>query len=70
VVCTNMKIISRLSLAYIYEGEDEDKYQENLQMAEGLIALESGVEDTPAVGTLNQVKAIENSGKSRGIGAY
>ena len=70
VVCTNMKIISRLSLAYICEGEDEDKYQENLQMAEGLIALESGVEDTPAVGTLNQVKAIENSGKSRGIGAY
>lgn len=70
VVCPSMDIIFRLALAYIYEGEDEEKYKEQLAIAEALIDELTGLENTPSVNQLYTVGAIENSVKSQGMGTY
>jgi hypothetical protein len=70
VVCYNMDILFRLALAYIYEGEDEDKYKEQLALAESLIDETTGMENSPAQGQLYVMGAIENISKNRGIGSY
>lgn len=70
IVCPNVDIIARLTLASIYEGEDEDKYQEQLMLAESLIDEYVALENSPAVNQLYTVSAIENASRPRGIGTY
>lgn len=70
VVCPNMDIIARLALAYTYEGEDDEKFKEQLQLAETLIAEYEALEDTPAIGQLYSMGPIESSVRPRGIGSY
>ncbi len=71
LVCPDPKIIARLSLGDIYEGEDEpDKSTDNKEQAEQLITELEGVDEAPGINQLIQMGAIENAGKSRGIGSY
>lgn len=43
-------IIARRALAYLYEGEDEDKYTEMYQLSEQMANSWDQIEDTPNVG--------------------
>lgn len=71
IVCPNMDIIIRLTLAAIYESEDEtQKALLAKKEAEALIGELTGIENTPAKGQLYQMSSIENSITSRGIGSY
>ena len=71
VVCPNLYIIARLSLADIYEFEEElDKRDEQLQIAEQLIAELRGTETAPAPGQLYTFGALQNVNRMRGIGTY
>lgn len=70
VVCPDMMLMIRLTLADVYEGEDEDKFQVNLQLAENIFDELEGTDEMPAVDQLYQVGAIENSIKTQGIGGY
>lgn len=71
VVCSNPDIIAYLTLAQIYEGEDEDqKAILCRQQAERLIDEQIGDENMPAVNQTYSMGAIENSGKPMGIGTY
>lgn len=68
IICPSVDIIVRLANAYIYEGEDEDKYIEQLQIAEQMIADFEGKEEQPAVGqTYTFSPSMDNTG---GIGTY
>lgn len=71
VVCPDPRIIAKLALGEIYEGEDED--QKSLlvkQDAEQMVAEMVGMENTPAVNQTYSVGAIENSSSPHGIGSY
>lgn len=70
IVCPNMDIIVRLTNSYIYEGDDEEKYKDELVKAEQLISDYIGLENTPAINQTYSFGAIENSVRSRGIGTY
>jgi hypothetical protein len=70
VVCPDMDIIVHLTLAYLYKGEDEQKYQDYLLMAEDSMKELKSKEDQPAVGQLYQMASIENQSYPRGIGTY
>lgn len=50
VYCYDPMIIARLANAYIYENEDEDKYQDQLQISESLIQKWEQLEDQVPVG--------------------
>lgn len=70
VVCPNFDILARLALAYTYEGEDEDKYQDELLIVEQLIEEEYGKSNSPAQNQLYAMESIVNSVRPRGIGSY
>lgn len=70
VLCPSLDILARLALAYTYEGEDEDKYQEELALAEIQIAELVAKENSPAPNQLYAMGAIENSIRPRGFGTY
>lgn len=69
--CYNDHILARSALAAVYHAEDElNKEQQQLQITEQLIEEALGIENTPAVGQLYQMGAIENQTKANGIGTY
>lgn len=71
VVCPNLKIIAKLALGYIYEGEDEDqKAILAKQDAEQMILELDGMEVMPAQNQIYTVGAIENSVQDQGFGTY
>lgn len=70
VISPNLDILARLALAYTYEGEDEDKYQDELMIAEKLIDEEFGKSNSPAVNQLQKFDSITNAIRPRGIGSY
>ena len=71
VLCENPAIITHLALAKLYHSEDElQKEQLELKAAEEMISELMGSENAPAVGQTYSMKATENSGGNRGIGAY
>lgn len=71
VVCVEMNALAYLTLAGIYEGEEEDqKVLSSLQKAEQIIGDNEGVEEAPAVGQIYRVGAIQNSITNRPIGSY
>lgn len=63
VYCYDPMIIARLANAYLYENEDEDKYQDQLQLAENLIQKWEQIDDETPVGELLSVES-----SIRGIG--
>lgn len=71
VYCLDMEALARYALAEIYEAEDEDdKANGQRQIAEQILNEEAGWEDTPNVGQIIQIDAIENQIKPMGIGSY
>lgn len=70
VLSQNFDILARLALAYTYEGEDEDKYKDQLMLAENLINDEMGKEIAPAPGQLYSMGNPTNFTRPRGIGSY
>lgn len=71
VVFPNATAIARLAAAEIYEGEDEDaKRNDNLQLAENLIADAEGVDTAAPVGQIQMMGAIANALGARGYGSY
>jgi hypothetical protein len=71
VICPNMDIIARLTLAYLYENEEElEKQQVQLQLAEQLIQEYEGIEEAPNQNQLYGVKTLINPLGNRGIGSY
>jgi len=65
VMSPDLDAIGRYTLAYIYEGEDEDKYQSELQMAEAIVSKYEADDDGTNIG---QVSTFGNN--NRGIGTY
>lgn len=59
-------IAARRALAYLYEGEDEEKYQEQYKLSEQMANDWDEAEDQPAIGQLFAV----SSNITRGIGDY
>lgn len=57
VYCYDPLIIARLANAYIYEYEDEDKYQDQLQISESLIQRWEMIEDGIPVGQSMQMSS-------------
>jgi len=55
-------IIARRALAYLYEGEDEDKYTEMYQLSETMANSWDKIEDTPNVGQTYSMTASTNKG--------
>lgn len=71
VVCPKIRIIVLLTLAYIYDTEDEiQKSQLERQEAEQLLEELEGIEEAPAVNQLYAMGPIESATRSRGIGSY
>jgi len=67
----NNNIIARAALASIYHAEDElSKEQQQEQEVEMLINDALSVENTPSIGQMQSMGAIENQDKQRGIGSY
>lgn len=67
VICPNMDIVVRLTLAYLYEGEDEEKYSEQLQLAEQLISEYEGREESP---NQNMTVTFGLPVNQKGFGSY
>jgi hypothetical protein len=67
VMSPDIDIIARYALAYIYEGEDEDKYQTELQMAEAMMAKYESDDDAIPKG---QQVTFGVSNSVGGIGTY
>ena len=67
VITPNPDIQARLANAYIYEGDDEDKYQDQLAIAEASISEEEGKEEQPNVG---QVQVFGMPARTLGFGSY
>lgn len=59
-------IIARRALAYIYEGEDEEKYTEQYQLSEQMAKSWDEIEDTPSVGQTYSMTPQINYG----LGSY
>lgn len=59
-------IIARRALAYIYEGEDEDKFQIQFQLSEQMASEWDEKEDIPAINQQYSVAPPTN----RGLGTY
>lgn len=59
-------IAARRALAYLYEGEDEEKYQEQYQLSEQMANSWDENEDQPAIGQLFSFSSNVN----KGIGSY
>jgi hypothetical protein len=71
VICPNLNVLADLTLAQIYESEDErDLALEKKNEAEQLIAECISKENSPAVNQLYSMGAIENVTSSHGIGNY
>ena len=71
VLCEDPNIIIHLALARLYHSEDElQKEQIELKASEELVGEMMGKENSPAVGQLYQMGAIENKGRNRGVGTY
>jgi hypothetical protein len=67
VVCPNPNIIAYLTLADVYEGEDESDAADRYKvLAEQLMRESMGKEEAPAVNQIYQMGAIEGMG----IGTY
>lgn len=69
VVCPNMDIVVRLALAYLYEGEDEEKYAEELQQAEQIINEYEGHDDSPNR-NMTVTFGLPSDQVRKGIGTY
>lgn len=69
LICPNMDILVRLALAYLYEGEDEDKYAEELQLAEQIINEYEGNDETPNQNMLVTF-GLPSNRFSKGFGSY
>jgi hypothetical protein len=67
VMSPDMDVVARYALAYILQGEDEDSYQNELQMAEALIAKYEADDDAVPAG---QLRAVNVSSSFSGIGTY
>lgn len=71
VYCPNIEALILLAAAYIYENEEEDdKAEISKNEAEQIISELIGLDNSPAVNQLNQMRAIENSTSSHGFGTY
>lgn len=71
VYCPRPKILAKLALKDIYEGEDEDDKADTVaQEAEQLISEVMGIENSPAINQVYTMGSIENSTRSRGVGSY
>lgn len=71
VVTTNPMIIARLALADIYDAEEEQQMAAlQRQIAEQLMVEAIGRDNSPAIGQIYQMGAIENAIKSHGYGSY
>lgn len=71
VYCIDMEALARLSLAEIYEGEDEDdKAFDQKQIAEQIITEAIGHDNSTNYNQLFKFDAIENATQNRGIGGY
>lgn len=71
VYSIDMEALARLSLAEIYEGEDEDdKAFDQKQLAESIIDEAFGHDNSTNYNQLFKFEAVENQGMNRGIGGY
>lgn len=67
VITPNPDIQARLANAYLFEGDDEEKYQDQLAIAESLIGEEEGKEEQPSV---NEVITFGMPSQTKGLGTY
>lgn len=67
VMSPDIDIIARYALAYIFQGEDEDKYQTELQMAEAMLAKYEQDDDSPNIG---QTITFGVPSSTDGLGTY
>ena len=71
VICPSLLALARLANGYIYEYDDEvQRSQLEKAEAEQLIADLLAVEHSPAVNQSYAMTAIENDGRTRGLGTY
>lgn len=71
VYCPDMNILAHLSLAEIYQGEDEiDSSLDEKQAAEQIISEIFGIQNSPNVNQLYSMTSITNAISFRGIGTY
>lgn len=71
VICPNIRIISLLGLAEIYDSEDEgDLAKEKRNEAEQLIVEIVGLDNSPAINQIYGVNPVESGMSDRGVGTY
>jgi hypothetical protein len=67
VMSPDLDIVARYALAYIFQGEDEDQYQTELQMAEAMLSKYEQDDDSPNVG---QTITFGVPSSTDGLGTY
>lgn len=71
IVTVNKQALAYLTLADIYESEEEPQLSlDSINKAEAIIGTMEGIEEAPAIGQIYTMGTQENAIRSRGIGSY